>query len=49
MGQTIAALIIVALAAAWSLRGFWPRLRALAGAKPAAKAKGGCENCDCGH
>ena len=48
MIQTVLAYLIVALAAAWSLRSFLPRLRA-APAKTELKSEGACENCDCGR
>ncbi len=42
MVQTVVAYLIVAAAAAWSLRGLWPKR-----AKP--KSSGTCDNCDCGQ
>ena len=48
MIQTLIAYGVVAAAAAWSLRGFLPRLRPIP-VKAETKAKGGCDNCDCGH
>ncbi len=48
MIQTVLAYGIVAVAAAWSLRAFLPRLRP-APIKAAAQPKQACENCDCGH
>jgi len=51
MAQDILALLIVAAAAVWLLRGWItpPLRRALAGGRaPAAEAKGGCDDCSCG-
>ena len=48
MIQTALAYAIVAAAAAWSLRGFLPRLRPVR-VKAPVQPKAGCDNCDCGH
>ncbi|HEY2662616.1 MAG TPA: hypothetical protein VGI79_23055 [Caulobacteraceae bacterium] len=48
MIQTVLAYVIVAVAAAWSLRSFLPRLKPTQ-VKAAPKSDGACENCDCGR
>ena len=46
--QTAVAYLIVAAAAAWSLRSLLPRLKPVR-VKAKRQSSGGCDNCDCGR
>ena len=48
MVQTALAYLLVAVAAAWTLRRFWPRRRP-APLQTAPKTSESCDNCDCGR